>query len=71
MDIIVVGNEKEFNELKKKETIKSIIDYEIVMATEADREEIMALYQTQIGREYCTWDEKIPDTRRPIFFQYA
>ena len=35
-------------------------DYQIIMATEADREEIMALYRTQLGREFCAWDEDYP-----------
>lgn len=36
------------------------MEYEIVMATEADRSEILALYKEQIGREYCPWDERYP-----------
>lgn len=35
-------------------------DYEIVLATEEDREEILSLYKAQIGREYCPWDEHYP-----------
>lgn len=35
-------------------------DYEIVMATEEDRDEILSLYKAQIGREYCPWDEHYP-----------
>ena len=35
-------------------------DYQIIMATEADREEILALYQTQLGHEFCAWDEDYP-----------
>jgi len=34
--------------------------YEIVMATEEDREEILSLYRAQIGREYCPWNEEYP-----------
>ncbi len=34
--------------------------YEIVMATEEDRDEILSLYRAQIGREYCPWDEEYP-----------
>ena len=36
------------------------MDYEIVMATEQDRNEILALYKEQIGKEYCPWDEEYP-----------
>jgi len=36
------------------------MDYEIVMATEENREEILALYKTQIGKEFCPWDEHYP-----------
>lgn len=32
----------------------------IVPATEEDREEILALYQAQKGREYCAWSEDYP-----------
>lgn len=35
-------------------------EYEIVMATEEDRNEILSLYKAQIGREYCPWDEHYP-----------
>ena len=35
-------------------------NYEIVMATEADRGEILALYKAQLGREGCAWDEDYP-----------
>lgn len=34
--------------------------YEIVMATEEDRDEILSLYRAQIGREYCPWNEEYP-----------
>lgn len=36
------------------------MDYEIVMATEQNRNEILALYKEQIGKEYCPWDEEYP-----------
>ncbi len=36
------------------------MDYEIVNATENDRNEIMALYQMQLGKEFCFWDEDYP-----------
>ena len=35
-------------------------DYDIVMATEEDRKEIMALYKAQLGREFCPWNEDYP-----------
>ena len=35
-------------------------DYKIIMATEEDRDEIMALYKAQIGRKLCPWDEYYP-----------
>ena len=34
--------------------------YEIVMATEEDRDEMLSLYRAQIGREYCPWNEEYP-----------
>lgn len=34
--------------------------YEIVMATEEDRDKILSLYRAQIGREYCPWNEEYP-----------
>lgn len=36
------------------------MEYSIVKATEEDREELLALYRAQIGREYCPWDEEYP-----------
>ena len=36
------------------------MDYEILKATEEDREEIIALYRAQIGRDCCPWDEEYP-----------
>lgn len=33
---------------------------EIVMAREEDREELLALYKVQHGREFCPWDEGYP-----------
>ena len=36
------------------------MEYKIVMGTEEDRNEILALYKAQIGREYCPWDEGYP-----------
>ena len=36
------------------------MEYDIVMAAETDREEILALYKAQIGREYCPWNENYP-----------
>ena len=32
----------------------------IVLATESDRNQIMALYKEQLGREFCAWDEDYP-----------
>ena len=34
--------------------------YDIVMETEEDREEILSLYKAQIDREFCPWDEAYP-----------
>ena len=34
--------------------------YVIVPAAEADREEILALYKAQLGREFCPWNEHYP-----------
>lgn len=36
------------------------MEYEVVMATEEDRDKILSLYRAQIGREYCPWDEEYP-----------
>ena len=36
------------------------MEYEIVMATEADRDEILSLYKAQLGREGCAWSEDYP-----------
>ena len=36
------------------------MEYEIVMAAEGDRNEILSFYKAQIGREYCPWDEEYP-----------
>lgn len=36
------------------------MEYEIVMATEEDRDEILSLYKTQIGRDCCPWNEYYP-----------
>ncbi len=45
----------EFDEVKQLD-----MEYEIVMATEEDRNEILALYKAQIGQDYCPWDEDYP-----------
>ncbi|MCR4649478.1 MAG: GNAT family N-acetyltransferase [Lachnospiraceae bacterium] len=36
------------------------MDYEIVLAKEEDREELLSLYHAQIGREGCPWSEEYP-----------
>ncbi len=36
------------------------MEYEISMGQEQDREEILALYQAQKGRDYCSWNEDYP-----------
>ncbi len=36
------------------------MEYEIVMATEEDRDEVMALYAAQKGRKFCPWSEDYP-----------
>ena len=33
----------------------------INMATKEDKEEILALYKAQLGREFCPWDENYPN----------
>lgn len=35
-------------------------DYEIVLATDGDRAEILSLYDMQKGREFCPWSEEYP-----------
>ena len=37
------------------------MDYEIVMASERDRSDILSLYRAQIGREGCFWNEHYPN----------
>lgn len=36
------------------------MEYEIVMATEEDRSEILSLYKAQVGQDCCPWDEEYP-----------
>ena len=37
-----------------------MINNNIEMATDNDRDEILALYKSQLGREFCPWDEHYP-----------
>ncbi len=34
--------------------------YGIVLATEDDREELLSLYKSQVGREGCPWTDEYP-----------
>ena len=34
--------------------------YQIVLAKEEDRAEILSLYRKQLGRPFCPWDEEYP-----------
>lgn len=36
------------------------MEHRIIMATEADKDAVLRLYQEQIGREFCFWDEDYP-----------
>ena len=36
------------------------MEYDIIMASENDRDEILNLYKTQVGREFCPWTEDYP-----------
>ncbi len=36
------------------------VDYVIVNASEDEKDEILALYRSQLGREFCPWDEYYP-----------
>ena len=36
------------------------LDYEIILANEEDRAEILSLYDMQKGREFCPWSEDYP-----------
>ncbi len=36
------------------------MNYEIENASQKDKDEILALYRMQIGREFCPWDEHYP-----------
>ena len=38
----------------------SKVDYEIVLANEEDRTEILSLYDMQKGREFCPWSDDYP-----------
>ncbi len=35
-------------------------DYQIELATDKDRDEVLALYKAQLGREFCPWDDEYP-----------
>ena len=37
-----------------------VMDYEIVKAAAGDKDEVLALYRAQIGREFCPWNEDYP-----------
>lgn len=39
----------------------------IVVATEADTEEILRLYKAQLGQEFCPWDEHYPERENIAF----
>lgn len=45
---------------QKDAVIHLDMNYEIVLAKESDRSEILALYRAQLGREYCPWNEHYP-----------
>ena len=36
------------------------MEFEIVVASEEDREEILALYRAQLGRDVCPWNDDYP-----------
>ena len=36
------------------------MEYEILLATENDRAEILSIYKAQIGRENCPWTDEYP-----------
>ncbi len=46
------------------------MDYEILLATEEDREDILALYEMQKGREFCPWTEEYP-SNETIDFDFS
>ena len=56
------GGLKKYSDTDKNGLInkEGIMEYEIVKATESDRNEILSLYKMQLGREYCPWDEGYP-----------
>ena len=43
------------------------MDYEIVLAKEEDREELLSLYHAQVGREGCPWTEEYPSNETITF----
>lgn len=45
------------------------MEYEIVLATEEDRDEILALYRMQLGRDYCPWDEEYPSNKEILCYE--
>ncbi len=49
---------QETTERKKEEQDRT--EYEILPATEADRDQVLALYQEQKGKEYCPWSDEYP-----------
>ena len=60
------GEENEFtNKKESKDSNRKM--RAIVQAEEKDKEEILRLYKTQLGREFCPWDEIYPGEKEIEF----
>ena len=60
------GEENEFtNKKESKDSNRKM--RAIVQAEEKDKEEILRLYKTQLGREFCPWDETYPGEKEIEF----
>ena len=53
-------SDKDKNGRKKNTKQYNKMDYNIVMATEADRDELLSLYRVQHGRKFCPWSDDYP-----------
>ena len=49
-----------FGDLGAHVSLYKSLPRKIVMATEEDREELMALYKMQVGKEFCPWTDDYP-----------
>ena len=50
-----------FGDLSSHVSLYKSLPQRIVPASEEDREELLALYKAQVGKEFCPWTEEYPD----------